>query len=490
MRFTTLTFLLFFLIFYTLYWVMRGRQRFYLVVLSSFIFYAAWSVGFALHFLAVVLINYVLIYFLHEKRSRGLLALIVSANLLNLFFFKYTYFLVKILFDLSGSTTFTSASLNGWLSSHTGFDEIVLPLAISFYSFQLIAYAVDTYRGIIPERAPFLDFMVFTLFFPHFVAGPIMRHSDFVPQLKDIQPNRDKMIEGMFLLLTGLVKKVVVADNAGQAIADVFARPGSYDGASNIIAAVGYCVRVYCDFSGYTDIARALAKLMGLELPENFRAPFLARSVRELWQRWHITLAAFLRDYIYIPLGGSRRGEIRNHLNVVITFTLGGVWHGANYTYLAWGLFHGIIIALERVFDQLAAKLGLAPLFATLMSKESAPSVGAKISRSLLKTILVIYTFSMFAIGAVFFNAPDISRAFTMLGQMFTLGKGMVSPQNGLILSLSFLLFGFNAVQMVKKWPRLEPVRAYALAGVYGFLVVMLLGRFAPGGGDFIYFQF
>ncbi len=490
MRFTTLTFLVFFLLFYILYWVMRGRQRFYLVVVSSFIFYAAWSIGFALHFLAVVLVNYALIYFLHERRSRSLLAVIVSANLLNLFFFKYTYFLVKILFDLTGIGAFTSASLNGWLSTRTGFDEIVLPLAISFYSFQLIAYAVDTYRGTIAERAPFLDFMVFTLFFPHFVAGPIMRHSDFVPQLSRIEPSRDKMIEGMFLLLTGLVKKVVVADNAGQAITEVFARPGSYDGASNILAAVGYCVRVYCDFSGYTDIARALAKLMGLELPENFRAPFLARSVRELWQRWHITLAAFLRDYIYIPLGGSRRGELRNHINVVITFTLGGVWHGANYTYLAWGLFHGIIIALERVFDQLAAKLGLAPAFDAVMSKDRAPTVGARISRTAVKSILVAYTFSMFVIGAVFFNAPDITRAFTMLGQMFTLGKGTVSSQNTLILWLAVLLFGFNALQLVKKWPRLEPVRTYVLAGAYGLFVVILLGRFAPGGGDFIYFQF
>ncbi|MBI3394678.1 MAG: MBOAT family protein [Spirochaetia bacterium] len=489
MRFTTLSFLLFFVAFYFLYWVTSGRLRFYLVIVSSFIFYAAWSLGFALHFLLVVLINFALIYRLHDTRSRALLTLTVSLNLANLFFFKYFYLLIKIIYDVSGAASFTPRIFNDWLYQKTGFQEIILPLAISFYTFQLIAYTVDTYRGQIPERATFTRFMVFTLFFPHFVAGPIMRHSDFVPQLDNIRPSAEKMIEGMFLILIGLIKKVVVADNMSAAISDVFLNPFKYDWVSTTLAGFGYTVRVYCDFSGYTDIARGLAKLMGLELPENFKAPFLARSIRELWQRWHITLATFLRDYIYIPIGGSRVSGWRVYLNTVITFTLGGIWHGANYTYFLWGLFHGLMIGFERAWASVAERLGWTAGIKHLMD-DSEPGARARMTSLATSTVTLCYVITAFTIGAVFFNAPTATNAFIMLKQSFTGGHGVVSTHNGYIAGMLVILYVFNVMQQKKKWPSLSPAKAAGLVTALGLVTVMLLGRFAPGGADFIYFQF
>ena len=250
------------------------------------------------------------------------------------------------------------------LTSITGATSIFLPLAISFYSFVFIAYTIDVYQGKIQEKENFLEYFTFIFYFPHLVAGPIIRHSDFFYQLKNPIPlNGTKIANGIYLILQGMLKKLIIADNVSLTIQPIFADPSNFNTLSAWMAVLGYAVRVYCDFSGYTDIARGISKMLGLELPENFLSPYLTTNVRDLWKKWHYTLATWIRDYIYIPLGGSKTSEIRSSLNLILAFTIGGLWHGANYTFIAWGAWNGFMIAIERklslIFPFLNSKLVL-----------------------------------------------------------------------------------------------------------------------------------
>lgn len=476
MRFTSLSFLVFFLLVYVVYWSFSGQFRIFFLPLVSLLFYAAWSPVFALHFLLVVIVNFALIMKLHDRPSRGLLAAIISLDLVNLFLFKYFYLFLQTFHNLTGFALFERSNFNTWLTGETGFSSITLPLAISFYTFQLIAYAVDTHRSVIREKVPFREFALFIVFFPHFVAGPIMRHSDFMHQLRNIQPDRDRMARGCFLILTGLIKKTALADNLTLPVDQIYAHPLEYSGIANLLAACGYSIRIFLDFSGYTDIARGLANLLGLNLPENFRAPFLSRSLRELWQSWHITLSSWIRDYLFIPLGGSRVSPWRAYLNYIVTFALAGLWHGANYTFLAWGIFHGVMVAAER-----AARNALQTVNPIL--------TGEKWS-AFLSFFRGLAVFLVFAAGMIFFNAPDITRAFQMFSRILHMSTGLPGPTDFLLAMIAAGFF-FNALQSrLFQWKLPAEKFQYALLVLYGILTVGILGRFAPGGGDFIYFQF
>ena len=519
MRFTTLSFLIFFITFYLIYWKTRGRARLGLIVLGSVLFYAAWSVSFALHFVAIVVLNFFLIRRLLQRPSRALFLLILGLDFGNLFLFKYFYLFLRALRDSllgldsalggplglaqSGLAFFLPEQFNPWLESWSGATSIILPLAISFYTFQLVAYAADVYRGEIKEKDGFLEFTTFILFFPQLVAGPIMRRSDFLYQLRDIRPDENKTQSGMTLLLLGVLKKVIIADNIHAVIHPVFQNPQNYDWTTNLMAAIGFTARVYCGFSGYTDIARGLGKLLGLELPENFRAPYLSRSFRETWNRWHITLSTWIRDYLYIPLGGSRRGPIRNFLNIVVSFTLAGLWHGANYTFLVWGFLHGLLLALEREARRLRERA--APRLARRGGIFQA-LFGALPSGSAWATLRSLpafaFVFSAWTILALIFNAPDIERAWIMLGSIFTGAESAVLrseeearliARNNMYLFWMFVLaLFFNFLQTWKKRPfdSWKPAARYAAIGLGTILLMFLLGRYSPQGVDFIYFQF
>ncbi len=477
MRFTTLAFLIFFIAVYLVYWTITGRSRMIFIFAASVLFYATWSIGFAIHFVAMVAFSYCIVLWMRRTDSPAPFYLGVGLNLANLFFFKYFYLLLEILGDATGSPFFKPNHFNSWLFDHTGYDSIVLPLAISFYTFVLVAYIFDVHRGLIGEQHSFLEFGVFAMYFPHLVAGPIIRHSDFFFQLKDIRPDQEKIVRGMFLLLTGLVKKVAIADNMLSLVSRVFLKPDEYSGFSCVVAAAGFSIWVFCDFSGYTDLARGMSLLLGLELPENFRAPFLSRSVRELWRNWHATLGTWMRDYVYIPLGGSRGGEVRSQINLLVTFTLGGLWHGAHYPYIVWGFFHGAMLVIER--------------FLTLAADRLLPDFELPRPLAVIRTGLQIaVVFVIFMIGAVFFNSPTVSSALTMIRRAFTGVPGealSTAPQIAWFLVAGFIL---NGLQLVKKWPELRIRTAAIGAGVYGFLVVFLLAKYAPGGRDFLYFQF
>ena len=478
MLFTTLSFFIFFTAVYIIFWSTKGRFREYFLTLASIVFYGAWSIAFAFHFLAIVIINYYFIVSLLKKRSKKKLLAIILINTGNLFFFKYFYLFLDTIFLMSGgSDIFKKEIINGWLFENFHLAGIALPLAISFYTFQLIAFVMDAYRGKIEDDVGFIRFILFIMFFPQLVAGPIMRHTDFFPQLDRIGPDREKTIDGMFLLMLGFVKKTVFADNMMILYQDIYLNPHKYDWQSNLTAPIAFAIHVYCDFSGYTDIARGLGKLLALDLPENFDGPYLARSQQEFWRRWHVTLSSWLRDYIFIPLGGSRGGELRTNINLIITFTLGGLWHGANYTFMVWGAFHGTLISLERTFQKF-------PICQKLNSIEYGPTGYAIV---FFQTAI---TFMFFLVGCVFFNSPDIGRSMGIFGQIATLSEGIHSPNIQSITALLLPIFIMNYLQVTKKMPRFSVKMRYTLAVVFMFLLVFFMGKYAPTGSEFIYFQF
>jgi D-alanyl-lipoteichoic acid acyltransferase DltB (MBOAT superfamily) len=392
---------------------------------------------------------------------------------------------------------------------YEGFD-FFLPLAISFYTFQLIAYAVDVYRGVIPVDPGPRRFFLFILFFPQLIAGPIMRSTDFMDQIDQPQINRRRMYDGLWLIIGGLAKKVLLADPAGNFIAPVFHNPDVYDWSSILLAGIGFSLQVYGDFSGYTDLARGSARLLGYEIPENFLAPFFSRSAKELWQRWHITLASWLRDYIYIPLGGSRVGKLRNYLNLVITFSLGGLWHGADYTFLAWGGMWGVLLAAERWVEN---DLGI-----NTVPKKSRLLIAAKVA----------FMFFLFSLGAIMFRSQPVHHnghdhssgeiMVHMLSGLFTNGPDMIrnsyinsggdaeiltsvfgnaifAPQiipniESLTLVFIFMTF-FHLIQyrsdLFERWRKYDPV---LLIAVSMFMGGYMMPVNITGSHQFIYFVF
>jgi D-alanyl-lipoteichoic acid acyltransferase DltB (MBOAT superfamily) len=473
MLFTTLYFSIFFLAVYTLHWwVFRGRSRLWLLLAASALFYASWSFAFFLHFAAIVWITYALVRRMVLTKNRIYFQLLLIINFANLIFFKYFYLMLDALFRMTGLNAFKRGLFDSILSTHLHADEIILPLAISFYTFQLVAFAADARRETFEGLPSLRDFFLFIMFFPQLVAGPIMRHSEFFYQLESIRPGRERTYEGLTLFLYGLIKKSVLADNLAPAVDLVFHNPASYDALSNLLAPFGYAVRLYCDFSGYTDMARGSALLLGFDLPANFRSPFLASSMRDFWRRWHITLSSWLRDYIYIPLGGSRSGEMRSALNLIATFTIGGIWHGANYTFLIWGFFHGLVLASER--------------FIGLALKHLNPAPTNRWMQSALRLPATLYPFAAFSISMIPFNAPDLAHAVEMASGIFAAG-GAANPQNAKIATLMMAGLILNYTELRGK-PALLKRRSGAL--LLGFTALFLLAKYPPDGQSFIYFQF
>ncbi|MBX7058556.1 MAG: MBOAT family protein [Leptospirales bacterium] len=496
MLFTTLGFLLFFCLVYLLHWSLSGRARTISLLVTSIGFYAVWSIPFALHFLAMVSISFAAIRGMQNvelpSRRNLLAALAILANLANLLVFKYFYLGIVSLHHIFPGGQISVGAFNRWLENTAGFAEITLPLAISFYTFQLIAFLIDVNRGRVEEKVTALKFFTFIMFFPQLVAGPILRYQDFYPFIDRPQAESEKIRRGIYLVLQGLIKKVVVADNMVGPIQAVFQAPEDYSGLSCWIAAAGFSVRVFCDFSGYTDMARGLGLMLGYEFPENFHAPFLRSSLRELWQGWHMTLTMWMRDYIYISLGGNRRGVVREYFNLILTFTLVGAWHGANYTYILWGFMHGVGLSIER---WLGSRLASRKTSADMLQADDAPRTNrsgfwSQPAAGLFKTVRAVFVFAIFVYGAVYFNSASVGVAHRFMWQMTSLAEGKTMPALAAIVGLSAVGFFFNALQLRRRAPDWSPRWQYAGLLALGFLAIVLLGRFAPGSHDYIYFQF
>jgi len=342
------------------YWLLPARLAPSVLLAASVVFYAHWSVPYLALVSAAIAVGYLAARAIATARERGsgglvasprvIVSLCVTALLGMLAVFKYGDFFLGLWDDATGAQR--SESLG-----------IVLPLAISFYTFQTLGYVIDVYRGAQPERS-LLRFSVFVGFFPQLIAGPIVRAHELLPQLAT-RPAFDapRVLSGLEWIAYGIVKKTVFADNLAVLVDQVF-RPGtSAGGLDVVIATLAFGAQIYFDFSGYTDIARGSARLLGIELPVNFRSPYLARSLTEFWRRWHITLSSWLRDYLYIPLGGNRGSLPATYRNLMLTMTLGGLWHGASWTFLLWGAYHGAFLALERAFRDRGLRVtALAPL--------------------------------------------------------------------------------------------------------------------------------
>jgi alginate O-acetyltransferase complex protein AlgI len=327
------------------------------LLVASCVFYAAWDWRYLALLFAVSVIDYACaarIAASEVPRTRRLWVVAsIASNLAILGYFKYYNFFVDNLNPLVA-----------WSGRALPTLTILLPAGISFYTFKSMSYTIDVYRREIAPCRSWLDYATFVTFFPELIAGPIVRASVFLPQMtRPIGPTLDRLGLGFSLFMLGLTKKVVIADRVAMPVDHVFAHPEQFSGGALWLAAVGYAIQIYCDFSGYSDMAIGTAKMIGYDLPENFNMPYAATSITDFWRRWHMTLSAWLRDYLYIPLGGNRRGALRTYVNLMLTMLLGGLWHGASWNFVLWGGLHGVALAGHRFYRQRMHARGELPVF-------------------------------------------------------------------------------------------------------------------------------
>jgi D-alanyl-lipoteichoic acid acyltransferase DltB (MBOAT superfamily) len=490
MLFPTTVFALFFAVVFALHWSLVGVPRVRKLVLlgASLFFYGYWSWKFALMLLASALLNHAAAVWIgrtEEPRARRrLVAWAVAANLLVLGFFKYTGFVfTKLLVPLAvplcarfGTTEQLIALQEQVLPF---IERIVLPVGISFYTFQALSYVVDVHWRKTPVARSALDFANYLAFFPQLVAGPIVRAADLLPQMA-VFPDRTVRLDtgrAATLILGGLFKKMVVANWLAEHLADpVFAMPEAYGGADILLGVYAYAFQIYCDFSAYSDIAIGCALLLGFHFPINFHAPYFSVTLQEFWRRWHISLSSWLRDYLYIPLGGSRAGPARTRVNLFLTFLLGGLWHGAGWTFVLWGAFHGAYLSLERT-----ARRGLG-----LPEKPSGNPgrVWAFLGR--------VWIFQVVCFSWILFRSPNLAVAGDVLRGLCGWGVGsrLFSGTAALVLAVGFLIQFLDGERPRPVWDAVNRWPAWAQGAAAAVILTLILGVGPSGVAPFIYFQF
>lgn len=482
--FQTQGFLLFFIVVMVAYWLLPrtwNTARVCLLVIASFHFYAAWNASLAFLVTITATIDYFLALGMDatEKRwkRRALMWAGIIMNLSVLCYFKYRGFFLNELYEL-----LTSLGLGSWVTPLSPLN-ILIPFGISFYTFEAISYAVDVYQRKIKAERSLPHFLLFILFFPHLVAGPIVRAGDFLPQAHRIKRwNWVRVQVGVQFILLGLFKKLAIADRMaifcdGTANDGPLLQPEMYNSSAVWLAVLAYALRIYADFSGYSDMAVGTAHLLGYRLTQNFNMPYLAKNVAEFWHRWHISLSTWLRDYVYIQLGGNRGTELFITRNLMITMLLGGLWHGANWGYVIWGALHGMLLVIHRQFRAYA---------------EVRPSLKAALETWPGRVFRVLLTFFSVMICWVFFR-PDLDNSLMMLQKMFVIDStGMALPLHNRSLWYTFLLM-LSAHLLVyygiwqKVWDRLPAVvlgLCYAICLTAALLLAPELAQ------TFIYFTF
>ena len=489
MLFNSYTFLVFFVVVLLLYNLpISWKARKIILLLASFVFYAAWNPPFILLLWLSTLVDFEVGKRLYAQqdpfRKKLLLVVSLAGNLGMLFFFKYGGFLLENFITLTG--------LLG-IDFHPAKPNIILPAGISFYTFTTLSYTIDMYKREIPPVKSLLDFSLFVTFFPHLVAGPIVRPPQLVPQFETPRyATSTQFVQGMFLLTLGLFMKVFLADNLLASVADsVFSARMPLlplDAWTGVLAFSG---QIFCDFAGYSACAIGIAATLGFVLPDNFRFPYAALGFSDFWRRWHITLSAWLRDYLYVPLGGNRHGTFRTYLNLMITMLLGGLWHGASWTFVAWGTLHGLFLCIERFINSLAAAkiTRLQPV--GVVQNSLAPAIKSKVPGQVL---LALFTFFLVNVTWVFFRSPDFRTAGGLLAAMF----GFV-PQGAALLSTMDILkvILITAGLLVSHWflkntstlAVIENARWWVSGLLWGGMLVLLLLS-QENSNAFIYFQF
>lgn len=453
MLFNTGLFLVLFVIFLAVYQMVRGwrRVKMWLVIAFSLYFYYKSSSWCVLILAGVCVSDYLLGLLMGVAKNnihrRSIVALNVVINVGMLVYFKYFNLLADAFCSIVG----------------TSFDplDIILPAGISFFTFRSISYIVDLYRGVMEPCRSFVDYAFFLTFFPPLLAGPVVRAKDLLPQIKENPQATCEMIsEGFFLIMCGLVKKVVIADYISANFVDrIFDNPALYSGFENLMGAVGFTIQLYCDFSGYSDMAIGLALLLGYRFKDNFAAPFKSQSPTEFWRRWHISLSFWLRDYIYISLGGNRRGTVRAYFNQFITMVIGGLWHGASWMYIIWGAYHGLLL----IFHKAIKKVWRLP-------EVLRGSIGIRVCNMAI-------TFTLIVIGFAIFRAPSLETVGTMGEQIAENFHLSVAPQfvQGYLMIVVAMAVGFFAHISPKSWTTATRSRFIALPSVAQAVVLAVV---------------
>ena len=480
MQFNSLTFLIFFSLvcllmaltstspFRAMDQARRMRLRHVILLLASYVFYGWWNWACCGLMLGLTLLAHFCALHLAGKHRKLVLTFGIVLPLLILGIFKYFNFFVDSFCQAFGIVR--AGALN-----------ILLPVGISFYTFQSLSYTIDVSRGRIAPERDFVRTALYVAFFPQLVAGPIVKAGDFIPQLHEERGiSVAGLAEGVQIFAFGLFKKMVLADNLSVFVDAVYEAPAAYSGMTLLLAAYAYAIQIYCDFSGYSDMAVGCARVLGYSLPRNFNLPYLSKNVSEFWKRWHISLGTWLQEYLYIPLGGNRRGEARTYLNLMLTMLIGGLWHGANWTFVTWGALHGLALCVHKAWAKWRKRRGAA-----------APGpLGTALS--------VLLTFHWAAFCFVVFRASSVKQALVIFRGIFTMRPGITYIAFWVVTALvltglaglaAFLRSRKNATVLAGYYPLVDLATVRGLTLFFTFVgLTLALGY--TGQSPFIYFQF
>ena len=472
MLFNSWQFALFFPIVFALYWSLPHKFRVLLLLIASYYFYMSWNVKYVVLILFTTLVSYSAALLLErtdsQRTKRLILTMTLAACLGGLFVFTYFNFFAVAVVDFLNMFA---------LKLHPTTLKLLLPVGISFYTFQTLGYVIDVYRGQVKAERNLGVYATFISYFPQLVAGPIERTSNLLPQIKAVHTfDYSQAVYGAKLTAWGFFKKLAVADVLAVYVDTVFNDLQKYQGFALILVVFFFTVQIYCDFSGYSDIARGCSKMLGIDLMENFRSPYFSASIHEFWSRWHISLSTWFRDYVYIPLGGNRVSKFRHNVNLMLTFIVSGLWHGASWTFIVWGAVHGLAQVIENA----------------LTSRKSEPHGFARVVR-----VLGTFVFVMFA--WVFFRADSLSDAAYIFANMFGNfglhpGIGLGAKKTAAIISSTLILTAYDfislkhdAITLISSGGTLTRWLAYNVLIVITFFMYT---AFAVTNAAFVYFQF
>lgn len=476
MLFNTFIFFIFLAVIIPIYYLLSKNWRKYFLILASYIFYGYWDWRFCSLLLISTVVDFYASKYMdrteNPAKRRSLLLVSVFTNLGILGFFKYFQFFVDSVSPVAGIFGGNLDYLHM---------NVILPVGISFYTFQTMSYTIDIYRRKLKPAENFADFSLYVSFFPQLVAGPIERAGHLLPQIRLMNnPTKSQINTGIILIVTGMFKKVMIGDTTGRIVDNIFANPGFYKSDELLAALILFSIQIYADFSGYSSIARGTARLFGIELMRNFEQPYLSSNITEFWRRWHISLSSWLRDYLYIPLGGNRKGKIRTDVNLMITMLLGGLWHGANWTFVIWGGLHGIYLIIHKLISR---------------GKEIKTRFEYTSFKSLLVfSFKVLMTFLLVLVTWLFFRAESFPQVFLIIGKFINWEDGEFTQRfirmTGIfiivIFSLDILEYYSKRHSFLIKLKSV-PVRYGILAGIF---IVTLIYMFQSEPLPFIYFQF
>ena len=470
MLFSSMIFLWLFLpLVFCSYYLIDNRFKNILLLISSIIFYAWGGVSYSLIMLSSIIINYIFALLIDKaiednnlKNKKIYLALCIIINLSILGYFKYTNFIISIINSLSQNKIIELTN-------------IVLPIGISFYTFQALSYVIDVYRGHNKAQKNIFNLALYISFFPQLIAGPIVKYHDIENQILNRNESLENIFYGIKRFIYGLSKKVILANMFALSCDEILKQPTDELGTALVwCASVLYTLQIYYDFSGYSDMAIGLGKMFGFNFLENFNYPYISKSIKEFWRRWHISLSTWFKEYLYIPLGGNRKRKLFTYINLLIVFFATGLWHGASYNFILWGLFHGFFLVIERIF------------------------LGELLENNKLKFINHIYVIFVFVIGWVLFRADDLKHAFELYKLMFSYKESIYTvryffyPQTFVCFIFGVLFSGLFQSIFPKVREATFSSKVYILESVIQFILLFICIMYLVNGtyNPFIYFRF